>query len=89
MKEIDRVRNYDKFPDAQSASKAAAYPPQSGANDIPAYPIVLKEQNGSRILLRVVGLGLRVLWPVVTKFFPWLGWLSVVVYLIIEWLSKQ
>lgn len=89
MKEIDRVRNYDKLPDEESALKAEAYPPQVEESDIQAHPDASKPKNGFRISPRVVGLILRVLWPCVVKFFPWLGWLSVIVYLIIDVLSKH
>lgn len=89
MEKIDRVRNYDKFQDEESVLKAEAYPLQSAESDIQAHPDASKPRNGFRISRQVVGLILRVLWPFVTQFFPWLGWLSVVVYLIIDWLSKH
>lgn len=89
MREIDRVRNYDKFQDAEFASKVEAYPPPVEESGTPEHQGVSQRESGSRTLKPVVGLGLRVLWLVLTKFFPWLGWLSVVVYFIIDWLSKH
>lgn len=51
----------------------------------PAPEPVPPKSDGWKALLALV---LKVAWPIVTKFFPWLGWLTVAVYAIIEFLSK-
>lgn len=86
MKDLDRVRGYDKFPDQQLCEKAEASLPQDDATDTQERQPVSPKERGFRISRRAVGLILRALWPFVTKFFPWLGWASLIVYAIIEFL---
>lgn len=89
MKDLDRVRGYDKFPDQQSIEKVEAYPPPSDEVGTLRHQPASPKESGFRISARVVGLILRALWPFVTKFFPWLGWASLLVYAIIEFLLTR
>lgn len=89
MKDLDRVRGYDKFPSQQSNEKAKASLLLSDATDTQEHQPVSPKERGFRISPRAVGLILRALWPFVTKFFPWLGWASLVVYGIIEFLLSR
>lgn len=45
-------------------------------------------QKASRVPLRLAAVALRFAWPLIVKMFPWLGWLSFIVYTLTELLSK-